>query len=90
MNKLLHLPYHRVYKTHEEITVPATRPAVPPPDEKLVNVSELPDWARPTFAGFERLNRIQSRIFPTAFHSNENILVCAPTGTMCSRDYLRF
>ena len=26
------------------------------------------------------LNRIQSRIYHTAFHSNENILVCAPTG----------
>ncbi len=26
------------------------------------------------------LNRIQSRIYRTAFYSNENILVCAPTG----------
>lgn len=26
------------------------------------------------------LNRIQSKIFPTAFGSNENVLVCAPTG----------
>ena len=26
------------------------------------------------------LNRIQSRIYHTAFYSNENILVCAPTG----------
>lgn len=26
------------------------------------------------------LNRIQSRIYPTAFSSNENMLVCAPTG----------
>jgi activating signal cointegrator complex subunit 3 len=26
------------------------------------------------------LNRIQSRIFPTAFESNQNLLVCAPTG----------
>ena len=26
------------------------------------------------------LNRIQSRIYPTAFNSNENLLVCAPTG----------
>lgn len=26
------------------------------------------------------LNRIQSRIFPTAFTSNQNLLVCAPTG----------
>lgn len=26
------------------------------------------------------LNRIQSRIYPTAFSSNENVLVSAPTG----------
>ena len=26
------------------------------------------------------LNRIQSRIYPAAFGSNENLLVCAPTG----------
>jgi replicative superfamily II helicase len=26
------------------------------------------------------LNRIQSKVFPAAYHSAENILVCAPTG----------
>ena len=26
------------------------------------------------------LNRIQSKIYQTAFHSNVNLLVCAPTG----------
>lgn len=26
------------------------------------------------------LNRIQSRIYPTALNSNQNLLVCAPTG----------
>ena len=26
------------------------------------------------------LNRIQSRIYPTALNSNQNMLVCAPTG----------
>jgi replicative superfamily II helicase len=30
--------------------------------------------------GYKTLNRIQSRIFRTAYHSNENLLVCAPTG----------
>jgi malate/lactate dehydrogenase len=30
--------------------------------------------------GYKTLNRIQSRIFTTAYTSNENILVCAPTG----------
>ena len=30
--------------------------------------------------GITQLNRIQSRIFRTATYSNENVLVCAPTG----------
>jgi hypothetical protein len=30
--------------------------------------------------GYKTLNRIQSRIFNTAYRSNENVLVCAPTG----------
>lgn len=29
---------------------------------------------------YKHLNRIQSRIFQAAYHSNENLLVCAPTG----------
>lgn len=32
------------------------------------------------FQGVERLNRIQSVVFDTAYHTNENLLICAPTG----------
>ena len=34
----------------------------------------------PAFQGIRMLNRIQSKIFPQAYHTNENLLVCAPTG----------
>lgn len=34
---------------------------------------------------YKHLNRIQSRIFPAAYHSNENLLVCAPTGARSQR-----
>jgi len=30
--------------------------------------------------GYKSLNRIQSRIFEKAYKSNENLLICAPTG----------
>lgn len=40
-----------------------------------VKISELDDFAQQAFAGYKTLNRIQSRIYPTAYHSNENILV---------------
>ena len=69
-----------VHKGYEEVTVPAARPAGAAPGEELVAIDRLPAWARTAFAGYERLNRIQSRIFPAAFETNENLLVCAPTG----------
>jgi replicative superfamily II helicase len=37
-------------------------------------------WARPAFPGYKSLNRIQSIIFDTGYKTNENLLVCAPTG----------
>jgi pre-mRNA-splicing helicase BRR2 len=51
-----------------------------PPDERLVNVDELPEWAAPAFPGIKALNRIQSRMVDAALHSSENLLLCAPTG----------
>lgn len=34
----------------------------------------------PAFQGMTQLNRIQSRVYETAMFSEENILMCAPTG----------
>ena len=42
--------------------------------------SILPEWARPSFASCETFNDIQSIVFEKAFNSNENMLICAPTG----------
>lgn len=69
----------RVQKGYEEVFVPAAK-ARPPSDEPFVQIQDLEPWAQKAFQGFQNLNRIQSKIFPTAFHSNENLLVCAPTG----------
>lgn len=32
------------------------------------------------FKGMKRLNRIQSLVYETAYNTNENLLICAPTG----------
>ncbi|XP_039288255.1 activating signal cointegrator 1 complex subunit 3 isoform X1 [Nilaparvata lugens] len=32
------------------------------------------------FKGVQKLNRIQSVVFDAAYHTNENLLICAPTG----------
>ncbi|GFR39795.1 hypothetical protein Agub_g281, partial [Astrephomene gubernaculifera] len=68
------------YKGYEEVLVPAAPRAPPPEEGELVRIADLEEWAQLAFPGYKSLNRIQSRIFKTAFHSNENILVCAPTG----------
>ena len=65
----------------EEVKVPPPRRLPPPRDAESVHVREaLPEWAQGAFAGMGRLNRVQSVVFPVAFHSAENMLVCAPTG----------
>lgn len=70
----------KVYKGYEEVKVPAVPTGPVPPGEKHVTMDELPAWAQLAFEGYTKLNRIQSKIFPVAFNSNENLLVCAPTG----------
>lgn len=64
----------------EEVFMPA--PARPPAvaADSLVAVGSLEPWAQLAFKGTDRLNRIQSAVFNTAFSSAENMLVCAPTG----------
>ncbi|PKA61162.1 DEAD-box ATP-dependent RNA helicase ISE2, chloroplastic [Apostasia shenzhenica] len=65
---------------YEEVRIPPTPTASMRPDEKLIEISELDDFAQAAFRGYESLNRIQSCIFHRTYHSNENVLVCAPTG----------
>jgi hypothetical protein len=49
-----------------------------------IKITELPEFAQLAFEGYKTLNRIQSRIFPTAYNSNENLLV----STLDPRTYL--
>lgn len=68
------------YKGYEEVIIPPTPTAQLKPGEKLIEIKELDDFAQAAFHGYKSLNRIQSRIFQTVYYTNENILVCAPTG----------
>ncbi|KAK2712756.1 U5 small nuclear ribonucleoprotein 200 kDa helicase-like [Artemia franciscana] len=72
--------YKRIRKNYEEIHVPAMKPKPLAADESLVPISTLPVYAQPAFEGFKTLNRIQSRIHKSALDSDENLLICAPTG----------
>ncbi|KAK1407351.1 hypothetical protein QVD17_38965 [Tagetes erecta] len=68
------------HKGYEEVSIPPTQTAPMKPGEKLIEIKELDEFAQAAFQGYKTLNRIQSRIFQTTYHTNENILVCAPTG----------
>ena len=67
------------FKDYEEVYIPARKPDGAN-EEPRVQISEMEEWAQLAFKGYKELNRIQSRIFETAYNSNENLLVCAPTG----------
>ncbi len=67
-------------RDYEEIRIPITKQVPPRIDERPVAVGELDAWAQSAFTGYTHLNRLQSIVYPTAFQSNENMLVCAPTG----------
>ncbi|KAI8357996.1 Sec63-domain-containing protein [Mortierella sp. GBAus27b] len=78
-NKRVHVPegsFRRQKKGYEEVHVP--QPKKPTTDRKLKTVGELPEWIQPCFP--KGLNQIQSVVYDVAYGSDENMLLCAPTG----------
>lgn len=78
-NKSVKLPPGSSQTQHdgyEEVTIP-------PPDVKKgegMVFEDFPEFIRPAFSKVKSLNLIQSTVFPVAYDSDENLLVCAPTG----------
>uniref|UniRef100_A0AAY4ES98 Activating signal cointegrator 1 complex subunit 3 n=1 Tax=Denticeps clupeoides TaxID=299321 RepID=A0AAY4ES98_9TELE len=82
-NKRCQLPdgsFRKQRKGYEEVHVPALKPKPFADDEVLVGIEKLPKYAQAGFEGFKTLNRIQSKLFKTTMETDENLLVCAPTG----------
>lgn len=82
-NKRCQLPdgsFRKQRKGYEEVHVPALKPKPFGPDETLVTIEKLPKYVQPAFEDFKTLNRIQSRLYKAALESDENLLLCAPTG----------
>ena len=76
--KLLEESFKHSRKGFEEIHVPAP-PKKPISDNELVPIERLPEWARKAFT-VPTLNRVQSKLFPVTFRTDEPILLCARTG----------
>jgi len=64
----------------EEVMVPPPTQVPPKATERPVPIRSLPPLARGCFPGYVSLNRMQSVVQPIAMGTNENMLVCAPTG----------
>ncbi|XP_006865917.1 PREDICTED: activating signal cointegrator 1 complex subunit 3-like [Chrysochloris asiatica] len=67
-------------KIYEEVKIPHSQPMPVGFEEKPVYIQDLDEIGQLAFKGMKRLNRIQSIVFETAYNTNENMLICAPTG----------
>ncbi|PWN54230.1 Sec63-domain-containing protein [Violaceomyces palustris] len=65
---------------YEEITIPPPKTVPFRLNERLVPISEMDTICKGAFPGYSSLNRLQSVVYPLAYKSNENLLICAPTG----------
>jgi pre-mRNA-splicing helicase BRR2 len=67
------------YETHDEVILPPTS-RYNTTTELVPVASSFPSWALPVFSGVTELNAMQSKVYDCAFHSDENMLISAPTG----------
>lgn len=70
------------FEKYEEYSIPAGKPGTLWPGQKLVNIKDMDGLCRNTFKGYKTLNRMQSLVYPVAYKSSENMLICAPTGAV--------
>lgn len=69
-------------KDFEEITIPATKVGTVRAGESLIKIKDMDMICQSTFKGYKQLNRMQSLVYPVAYKTNENLLICAPTGAV--------
>lgn len=65
---------------YEEVSIPLSKPPPPNVGSNLVEIANLDEVCQAGFRGVKTLNRIQSIVFDTVYNTNENLLICAPTG----------
>ncbi|PKI83976.1 RNA helicase [Malassezia vespertilionis] len=65
---------------YEEVTIPPSNPLPFRSTERLLPISEMDLVCRGAFRHYKTLNRLQSAVYPMAYQTNENLLICAPTG----------
>ena len=68
------------HEKYEEYSIPAAKVGTLGAGRKLVEVAEMDGLCKMTFKGYKSLNRMQSLVYPIAYRTSENMLICAPTG----------
>ena len=68
------------HEKYEEYSIPAAKVGTLGVGRKIVEISEMDGLCKRTFKGYKSLNRMQSLVYPVAYKTNENMLICAPTG----------
>lgn len=68
------------FKDYEEWHIPATVADPRDGEQPPFPVNSLPSWAKFAFGEMSHLNRLQTAVFPSAFQTDGNLLICAPTG----------
>lgn len=68
------------YPTHEELIIPyAEQHSSYIAEKDLIRIKDLDRLCQGTFP-YKTLNKMQSLVYPVAYKTQENMLVCAPTG----------
>ncbi|OQD89494.1 hypothetical protein PENANT_c002G02253 [Penicillium antarcticum] len=65
---------------YTEFEIPAGKVGTLGKGQKLVEIASMDGLCRGTFKGYKTLNRMQSLLYDVAYKTNENMLICAPTG----------
>lgn len=65
---------------YEEYSIPAAAVGTLGKGRSLVEIDQMDGLCKRTFRGYKTLNRMQSLVYPVAYNTSENMLICAPTG----------
>uniref|UniRef100_A0A8C4RBC9 Activating signal cointegrator 1 complex subunit 3 n=1 Tax=Eptatretus burgeri TaxID=7764 RepID=A0A8C4RBC9_EPTBU len=82
-NKRCQLPdgsFRKQRRGYEEVHVPALKARPFASDESLMPVEHVMRYAQVAFESYKTLNRIQSKLYRAAMETDQNLLLCAPTG----------
>lgn len=82
--KVANVPFDAILnktELYDEITIPPKKLEVPVENIEKVKIETLDSVGRMVFKDITSLNHIQSEVYDVAYNTNENMLVCAPTGS---------